>query len=485
MLLSVVAGAADGGRSARSASGRRLPRGLPVACPGAGSRSGRGGPAARPAPHRQLGPRVPGLPGQGNATRLGYLAAVAAAAAVGPSLPIRTRRTGYPGPRRSAQPWLAEVTSQDEWVRLSSDGRRLRAGGHIGLACDDLVPDDGTGTGTDRQAVPRWRGTPLVRAEADGRAWEVLLEDADDYLDRYQLPVRTAMTAADVACWRRVIQDAWELLVRHHDWAAEPVAEGVSRHRPAGAAHRPGQRGLTGGLRCHRHVSPPSAVSMAEVLIHEFQHVKLGGLLDMVPLVKPGRRARLCARGARTRVPAAASCRDSTRSPGSSASGSAQRHVEAQPDEILRASVLYERWRLAIELVSGPCSAAAPHAAGARFVTLLRERGQRAIPPRFPPRRPRSPVTSPWTTGLPGSSGMRRSTPQRVADLADAYRRGEPLGGRPLPEAWIKDDTRDVGSVVPRSRLLSMRFEKPQLYRQLSAADLAGLGPADAPADPR
>ena len=50
-----------------------------------------------------------------------------------------------------------------------------------------LVPDDGSGG-----AVPHWRGTPLVRAVADGQAWEVLLETADRYLDRYTLPMLTA-----------------------------------------------------------------------------------------------------------------------------------------------------------------------------------------------------------------------------------------------------------------------------------------------------
>ena len=34
---------------------------------------------------------------------------------------------------------------------------------------------------------------------------------------------------------------------------------------------------------------------MAETLVHEFQHVKLGGLMDMVRLVEVGRGAGLCA----------------------------------------------------------------------------------------------------------------------------------------------------------------------------------------------
>ena len=37
-------------------------------------------------------------------------------------------------------------------------------------------------------ALPHWQGTALVRAVADGQAWEVLLETADSHLDRYTLP---------------------------------------------------------------------------------------------------------------------------------------------------------------------------------------------------------------------------------------------------------------------------------------------------------
>ena len=70
--------------------------------------------------------------------------------------------------------FLRLTAGEAEWARLSSDGERLRVGEDIDVPCPALVPDDGTG-GT----VPHWRGAPLVRAVADGQAWEVLLESAD------------------------------------------------------------------------------------------------------------------------------------------------------------------------------------------------------------------------------------------------------------------------------------------------------------------
>ena len=135
--------------------------------------------------------------------------------------------------------------------------------------------------------MPHWQGTPLIRAEADGQTWEVLLEIADRYLDRYTLPMLTDMTAAEVTNWRQRIQAAWELLVRHHEWAAGPVADGrpvivpLVPQSDLDSATSPAAFGAIATSL------PPSPVSMAETLIHELQHIKLCGLMDMLPLIEP------------------------------------------------------------------------------------------------------------------------------------------------------------------------------------------------------
>ena len=139
---------------------------------------------------------------------------------------------------------------------------------------------------------------------------------------------------------------------------------------------------------------------MAETLIHEFQHNKLCGLMDMLPLIEPS--------GERGYAP----WREDPRPMAGLLQGvyafagivhfwDVQRHIETEPDDILRASVLYERWRLTIELVTGTLlGRGCPHA-GRRS---LRHRAQGAgtapaSPVRCPPRRPRSPARSPSTTG--------------------------------------------------------------------------------------
>ena len=411
----------------------------------------------------------------GSPPDFGYLAAVAAAAAVGLGIrfeidvPVRHARVPLPGLG------CLEVAGQGEWVTLSSDGERLRAGEHIDVACAALVPDDGSG-----QAVPHWRGTPLVRAVADGQAWEVLLETADRYLDRYTLPMLTAITPAEVTNWRRLIQAAWELLVRHHEWAAGPVAEGVTvivplvSHTDLDSATSPAAFGAIATSL------PPSPVSMAETLVHEFQHIKLCGLMDMLPLIQPGAE-----RGY-------APWREDPRPMGGILQGvyaftgivrfwDVQRRLETQPDGILRASVLYDRWRMAIELVTGTLLGNGSLTAnGIRFVTMLRERGQCGDPEPVPAEAAeiaRDVALDNWLSWQLRHTALDAA---EVAGLAAAYQRGEPLGDRALPEAWIKDDIRDIDSVVTRSRLLNMRYQEPGRYRQGSDEDLAGLSVADA-----
>ena len=150
------------------------------------------------------------------------------------------------------------------------------------MACAALVPDDGSGG-----AAPHWRGTPLVRAVADGQTWEVLLETADRYLDRYTLPMLTVMTEAEVTNWRQRIQAAWELLVRHHEWAAGPIAEGVAVIVPLVPRSDLDSATSPAAFGAIATSLPPSPVSMAETLVHEFQHIKLCGLMDMLPLIEP------------------------------------------------------------------------------------------------------------------------------------------------------------------------------------------------------
>jgi hypothetical protein len=366
-----------------------------------------------------------------------------------------------------------QVPGQEQWIRLCSDGERLRVGEHIDLASAVLVPDDGSG-----EAVPHWRGTPLVQAVADGRTWEVLLEATDRHLDRYTLPMLTAMTATEVVKWRHRIQAAWELLVRHHGWAAGPVAAGVDvivPLMPRSALDSATSPAAFGAIATSLPLSP---ASMAETLVHEFQHIKLCGLMDMLPLIEAS-----VERGY-------APWREDPRPMGGILQGvyaftgivrfwDVQRSLETEPAGVLRANVLYERWRSVIEPVARTLAESGfLTPAGVRFITVLRKCGRSQGP------RPvsaeskeiaREVALDDWLTWQLRHVALDAA---EVASLAAAYQRGEPLAGRVLPKARIEDDIREIDSLL-RGRLLSMRYQEPQRYRQLCSAGIIGLSAAD------
>lgn len=413
---------------------------------------------------------------KGSMPDLGYLAWVAAAAAVRAGIqfeldvPVRQGRVLLPGLGGF------RVATEDGWICLRSDGKRLTSDdARIDAPCVALVPDDGSG-----EAILHWQGTPMVRATADGIVWRVLLETSDRYLDRYTLPMATTLTVHEVAGWRRIIESAWEILVRYHSWTAGPVADGVSVIVPLIPQH---DTDLVGGTSPAAFGAiatswPHDPVIMAETLVHEFQHLKLCGLMDMLPLIRPG--------GEKVYAP----WRQDPRPTGGLLQGvyahlgiarfwDAQRHVEADPDHVLRAEVMYERWRPTIEqatstLLDSGCLTPT----GIRFVGMIRDQG-RSLASRSVSAAARDiaeqVALDHWLTWQLRHTAIDAG---EVARLAASYQRGEPLGKQVLPEFAIAEDTRRMDSTI-RSRLLDMRYLEPWRYRRLRATDMPGLTAAD------
>jgi HEXXH motif-containing protein len=60
----------------------------------------------------------------------------------------------------------------------------------------------------------------------------VLLETGDPYLDRYTLPMRTAMPPDEVADWRERVRSAWHIVADRHRWARRADGGRDLGHRP-------------------------------------------------------------------------------------------------------------------------------------------------------------------------------------------------------------------------------------------------------------
>jgi hypothetical protein len=288
------------------------------------------------------------------------------------------------------------------------------------------------------------------------------------------------LTADEVASWRGCIQSAWEILVRHHDWAADSIAMGVSVLVPL---HPPGDTSLASATTPAAFGAiaaslPPDPIIMAEILVHEFQHLKLCALQDMTLLMKPCNE-RVYAPWRPDPRPVGGLLQGVYAHLGIARFWSAQWHVETEPDDVLRAQVMFERWRSMIEpatttLLRTGCLTPL----GTRFVTMLRDAGQRLGSEKAPATAiatARDITLDHWLTWQLRHTAFDTSA---IAELAAAYSHGEALSGQALPEGRIEEETRKV-DFTTRSRLLQMRFLEPRQYRELRDAGMPGLSEAD------
>ncbi len=409
---------------------------------------------------------------QGTAADLGHFACLVAAAAIRVGLPVelvvpvRDDRVRLPG--------LGSLLVEDgpPWIRLRCDGERVTVGDRISADWQLLVPDDGNGT-----AVAGWAGTPAIRSVAGGLTWTVLLETGEAYLDRYTLPMRT-VPPGELQGWRQRVRSAWRILMDRHRWAAEPMAETISVIVPLTprsdtdlvSATTPAAFGAIATSW------PPDEVTLAETLVHEFQHVKLCGLLDLVPLAESGERS-VYAPWRQDPRPATGLLQGVYAHLGIVRFWQAQQHAETGRDGILRAQVLFARWRSAIgQAVQTLRQTGGLTPDGVRFAGLLQAQGQQLMSAPVPGEASQIAAEVALDHWLTWQIRHVAADAAEVADLAAAYQRGEPCAGS--ARTWVQDDVRKVDSGL-RSRLLNLRYLEPARYRELRADGMLPLSEPD------
>ncbi|TDU04714.1 uncharacterized protein EDD99_3189 [Streptomyces sp. 846.5] len=132
----------------------------------------------------------------------------------------------------------------------------------------------------------RWQP---VRRIAAGSDWTVALEDTDPQRDIHQWPVADRLDDAELAAWEARLTEAWRFVRRAMPRYAEGVAAGLSNITPLQSAP-PGKdmsaaaRNAFGTVGIAR---PAAAGTLALLIVHEFQHVKLGAVLDLHDLFDP------------------------------------------------------------------------------------------------------------------------------------------------------------------------------------------------------
>lgn len=117
----------------------------------------------------------------------------------------------------------------------------------------------------------------------------VALEDTDPYRDCHEWPAAPALGAEEILAWREAFDAAWRLIERDHPAYAPGLAAGLRaivplRPAPPGSDVSSTARHAFGAVAI---ALPADPATLALLLIHEYQHVKLGAVLDLFDLYDP------------------------------------------------------------------------------------------------------------------------------------------------------------------------------------------------------
>jgi HEXXH motif-containing protein len=131
-----------------------------------------------------------------------------------------------------------------------------------------------------------WWALRQLQVETDGLRLTVWLDDLDPLRDLADPVPPARLPETDVRRWANLLAEAWAILVTHHRPVAEALAAGVTSLVPlpigGGWDTRSASTGdAFGAIMCS---PPPDATTLAVSLAHEFMHIKLGGLMHLIPL---------------------------------------------------------------------------------------------------------------------------------------------------------------------------------------------------------
>jgi len=211
---------------------------------------------------------------------VGQVYAVAVAAAVRGGVALRTRvpvRHGgvvLPTLGLARLPDVHGFTVAD--AQTTGGMVRLRSARHDIVVRPDSDPDS-----------EHWWQVRRIRCRCRDRTLAVDLDDIDPFRNLADPVLPERLDDDTVRAWARSLDEAWAVLSRWHPGTADAMAVGMMSIAPLG--HDPSWQvrsastgdGFGGAL-----ISlPRDPVTMAVTLVHEFQHIKLGGLLQLTALL--------------------------------------------------------------------------------------------------------------------------------------------------------------------------------------------------------
>lgn len=144
--------------------------------------------------------------------------------------------------------------------------------------------------------APGWWPIRRVRVRADHRVLSLRLDDLDPYRGLYEPVLPQRLDTTEVETWRAVLTDAWRLIVRHLPETVPAFQAGLISLVPRPPIPFRMPSASTGDAFGSAVIGRPhDAPGLANTLVHEFQHILLGGLLQLARLRDDDPRERFYA----------------------------------------------------------------------------------------------------------------------------------------------------------------------------------------------
>ena len=194
--------------------------------------------------------------------------------------------------------------------------------------------------------VDGWQGMRVLNAICGDVRLRLVIDDIDPYRFPPSATLGMRLDSTEARRWEAVLQDAWDLLVRHHPRTASELSSVITTFTPllrdtthtSNATSR-----ITFGCIA---LSPPrDSQSLALTLAHEVQHAKLAALTDLVGLVRPDANQLYYAPWRDDPRPAGALLQGTYAHLGVANFCRVQRHLDSGPDNKVVSHTDYVRWR--------------------------------------------------------------------------------------------------------------------------------------------
>jgi uncharacterized protein len=221
------------------------------------------------------------------AADLRHLSAIAAVAAVlaktdaSLTLPVTDGAIHLPTLGRFV---IGDGTPGESALTVVGDAVSIEAGGgRWELATTALLAGEPGAVSFQDEARPGdWQPVRMLRAPGI----RIALEDTDPYRDCHQWPAALRLGDPEFDGWQRSFAQAWQEIRRNHSGYAAGLEAGLSALMPLSAG--PDGRDISATARhafgAVAAALPADPVTLALLIIHEFQHVKLGAVLDLYDL---------------------------------------------------------------------------------------------------------------------------------------------------------------------------------------------------------